>query len=1398
MKKSLVRAIAVVLSLLLFGAVPFSVAVAELQEVPTGKTVYYPAPAVFVDAGETVDLTAYDVMFTSSVVTAAELITWSSSALPVKDGTVTPPAAGVYALTATAGAQTKTVYVVAKEPSDTEYVLYQADFSKVSSVEELGYTHTKANASQTMTLSNGRLKLYAANANKTLHVFLPAWLEEFGDYTYQAGMEMTAYYNNTRWAGMIFRVQNDGNYYPYQTFTTRANAHSNASGVEISRTTEDGASWYKEFSATSPVNIYKNGEHTYRLEAYGTRLTASIDGNVIHDNDYPGAYVTGLPGLAVCGVTAEYSYIKITLDPARLDAIYGNAARKVLRVPVGQTVNLGEYGVQYGENMTLAADRLVWSSQELPVTANTVTPVETGRYALTAQAANPPKNRNGNVENSFVSEITLEVYNSVVPHAVPAIFANAGERVYLTDYSVMTDADTLADAALIQWSSESLSVKNGAAVPLTKGVYPLTAKIGAQTKNVYLVVKEPSKTEYVLYKRDFTQVASWAELEKEGWFIGLADAKQSVAVADGKLKLNGSAVSKNLRVMLPWWLAEFGDYTLRADMTVSAAYNTTRWVALSHRIQKENSYNPFHVFTTRVNSHTNPVGVEISRTNNAGSFHKEFGAANTVNIYQTGDHRYELKAYGTHLVGSIDGNVIHDNNYPCDYAVGGLGIIAGGTTAEISAVEVVLDRDAIYALYDNAVGKVSRLTVKAGETVDLSRFAVRYASGPVVAGEDLTWTSSDLTVTDGTVTPTKAGIYKVTCKDATPAKNVNGSVEADFTRDIYLMVDAQMTDVEEPATNVVMPATVITYIDNKAELDAVAAYATAPAVGVLRINAALEIVDAQGNKLADLEAAVKALGGRVLPAFATEDAVAAEKLAQWLKERGMSDCFILSSKGGVIRIARGEYEMLRGILDLSQATLSEVYEVRKKTNESGSRICLLPQQYLNKEDVEYLQRLLITVWCAPAENTVAQISAITAGVDGIVTKNPAALMELYTTHFDELTVVRAPGLVGHRGSPTLGQPNTVDSSVKAFEAGATAVENDIYLTTDGVIVIMHDSTIDATTDGSGKVEEMTYAQLQQYRVNANANVETQPIPTLAEYFEEFKGKDVQISVEIKSYKTAIVQPLVDLIKEYDIADQVNVISFTGSQLLLLKELMPEISTGILTTAPTYEATPTESAYTTLVYAQKYESTFNPNYTKGPLRPAVITAAYRRGVGIHAYTINTAADMQYYLHRGIGSMTTDYVQYMTDTVKRVQTAERAYVSAAREVEVGLTATTYGRETAAVTEAELKLLDGDDIFTWQNGKLVASGAGSATLMLSVTCTSPYSGSYRMVTEPFSVTVLDTLQGDADGDGVLTAADATVLMQALVGKAEEPALQISDLSGDRRFGIYDVVLLLRKLSE
>jgi glycerophosphoryl diester phosphodiesterase len=151
--------------------------------------------------------------------------------------------------------------------------------------------------------------------------------------------------------------------------------------------------------------------------------------------------------------------------------------------------------------------------------------------------------------------------------------------------------------------------------------------------------------------------------------------------------------------------------------------------------------------------------------------------------------------------------------------------------------------------------------------------------------------------------------------------------------------------------------------------------------------------------------------------------------------------------------------------------------------------------------------------------------------------------------------------IGHRGAKGHIAENTLASFQKALDLGVDGIELDVHLTLDAKIVVIHDETLDRTTNGKGLVNALTLKTIQNFRIENE-----HPIPTLAEVFDLVNRKCF-INVELKGNATA--GPVCDLIEKY-IAEKnwqypdFIVSSFDWKMLQEVHERNPEIPIGVLT------------------------------------------------------------------------------------------------------------------------------------------------------------------------------------------------------------------------------------------
>ena len=115
--------------------------------------------------------------------------------------------------------------------------------------------------------------------------------------------------------------------------------------------------------------------------------------------------------------------------------------------------------------------------------------------------------------------------------------------------------------------------------------------------------------------------------------------------------------------------------------------------------------------------------------------------------------------------------------------------------------------------------------------------------------------------------------------------------------------------------------------------------------------------------------------------------------------------------------------------------------------------------------------------------------------------------------------------------------NSVSSVEDAIDSGAEVIECDTHVTSDGVVVVCHDQTINATTDGTGDITKMTYAELQKYNLkDRNGRVTDEKMPTLEEFLKAGRGK-IYFNLDY-SPRTASTQEVMNVVKELDMMEQV--------------------------------------------------------------------------------------------------------------------------------------------------------------------------------------------------------------------------------------------------------------------
>jgi glycerophosphoryl diester phosphodiesterase len=164
-----------------------------------------------------------------------------------------------------------------------------------------------------------------------------------------------------------------------------------------------------------------------------------------------------------------------------------------------------------------------------------------------------------------------------------------------------------------------------------------------------------------------------------------------------------------------------------------------------------------------------------------------------------------------------------------------------------------------------------------------------------------------------------------------------------------------------------------------------------------------------------------------------------------------------------------------------------------------------------------------------------------------------------------------PAIVAHRGASSTRPENTLPSFAAALDLGAPIVELDVRCSADGVAVVMHDPSVERTTDGAGFVHEMTADALA--RLNAGSSEHPARVPTLVEVLQLVSGRGA-VALEIKNIPgepaydaeaEPIVEAALEEVERTRFAGGVLVLSFNPRSIAAAKRIAPHTPTGFLTT-----------------------------------------------------------------------------------------------------------------------------------------------------------------------------------------------------------------------------------------
>jgi glycerophosphoryl diester phosphodiesterase len=255
-----------------------------------------------------------------------------------------------------------------------------------------------------------------------------------------------------------------------------------------------------------------------------------------------------------------------------------------------------------------------------------------------------------------------------------------------------------------------------------------------------------------------------------------------------------------------------------------------------------------------------------------------------------------------------------------------------------------------------------------------------------------------------------------------------------------------------------------------------------------------------------------------------------------------------------------------------------------------------------------------------------------------------------------------PLVIGHADDTGSGlwPGNTMPYLEGIAEIGVDMLEMDINMTKDGRIILMHDTTVDRTTNGSGPIPDLTLAEIQALEVGVNWSQDegqsypyrgqSVQVPTLDDVFERFP--DYPMVIEIKHQEPPMFDPFCALIREYGMEEKIIAASFSDDTIKAFRRVCPTVATS--------PAGDEVRNYVLLNFAF-LSGILNPNYqafqvpveSEGStvITPRFVEAAHKRNLQVQVWTINDPAEMQRLIDLNVDGIMTDRPDVLMELLGR---------------------------------------------------------------------------------------------------------------------------------------------------
>ena len=317
------------------------------------------------------------------------------------------------------------------------------------------------------------------------------------------------------------------------------------------------------------------------------------------------------------------------------------------------------------------------------------------------------------------------------------------------------------------------------------------------------------------------------------------------------------------------------------------------------------------------------------------------------------------------------------------------------------------------------------------------------------------------------------------------------------------------------------------------------------AVVMMSVDKNMNVLSKDGKTLTSVASFIDTYRSSVIPAFIIDSDAEATALASLIHEKELIDCYVIADKSNAslvkkVRLANATTSYISGALIFDDLNSEKDRKEAVTLVRDSMSYVAISREALTEESAFYFAARQVGAW-SYAENKAGVYTGIANGYHGIISSDVSFVYDVYES-ITATTLSGRPVIIAHRGANDKADVAYPENTIMGFRAakekyGADAVELDFGLSKDGYAILMHDDTVDRTTNGTGNFSDLTLAELKALSVDYVSGKKT-TIATLEEAIQLAIELDLVLYCHVKTETKANIAVFSYLVDKYSAHDRV--------------------------------------------------------------------------------------------------------------------------------------------------------------------------------------------------------------------------------------------------------------------